>query len=100
MAEYTKASYDKILSLESEMENLRRKLVVAMNEAKESVDKLDNNDMWRGDGYQEYQNKMSRFKADFNAASLELQKLTSNLQTVVANYQEADKQAMQAINNA
>lgn len=94
MASVIKADYEKILEIQTEMTKTKEKLVEIMNDTKQAIDRLDNDDVWRGAGYEEYRDKMAAFRARFNAFTLDLTTMTKNLDEVVEKYKKVDKEAM------
>ncbi len=97
MANVIKADYEKILEIQTDMKKLKNKLVEKMNDTKQAIDKLDNNDVWKGAGYERYRDKMEAFRAIFNAFTLDLTTMTKNLDEVVEKYKKVDKEAMAKI---
>ena len=67
------------------------KMKTAIKEAKDLVDKMDNNDAWTGDGYQEFQNKMARLESNLLVNLTEAKTVVDNLNSVITKYKYTDK---------
>ena len=97
MATNIKADYEKILEIQEQMKQTKEKLVNKMNDTKQAIDKLDNDNTWQGSGCSAYKDKMAAFRARFNAFTLDLTTMTKNLDEVVEKYKKVDKEAMAKI---
>ena len=70
-----------------------------IKDAENIVNKLDNWDIWDGNGYDVYRGKFDDLVSSFGSFCNDLYKLNNNIKTSIENYKEVDKKSAEALHN-
>lgn len=86
--------YNTILELYDYLNYFSNELLTCINNIKNIVNDLDKNEHWDGNGYKEYNEKMSNLSANFSAYISDVYDLNKVLKTSAENFQSVDSQAI------
>lgn len=81
----------------SDLTNLTNDMIEQIKNAKKIVDKMNNNDHWSGDGYENYQKKFSNLVSNFGSYCNEIYKLNNNIKTSVERVKNIDDSVMEQL---
>ncbi len=70
-----------------------------IKDAKDIVDKLNNWDIWDGNGYDAYRKKFDNLVSNFGSFCNDLYKLNNNVKISIENYKEVDRQSAEGLQN-
>lgn len=90
--------YDSLNSLYTDLTNFVKDMVDNIKSAKDIVDKMNNKDHWKGNGYDGYQKKFSALASNFGAYCNEIYKLNNNIKTSMERIKNIDAQVMAQLN--
>lgn len=82
--------YDAILDYYDSLNYICNDILTYINDIKDIVSNLDKYEHWDGNGYKEYNEKISNLSANFSAYISNVYDLNKVLKTSVENYQSAD----------
>lgn len=89
--------YTGLEALYTDLKNLTDDMVDQIKEAKDIVDKMNNKDHWKGNGYDGYQKKFSALASNFGAYCNEIYKLNNNIKTSVERMKAVDAKVTSSI---
>ncbi len=89
--------YDGLNSLYTDLTGFVNDMVDQVKNAKNIVDKMNNKDHWKGNGYDGYQKKFSALASNFGAYCNEIYKLNNNIKTSIERMKNIDAQVMSQI---
>ena len=82
--------YNGLGALYTDLTKLTDDMVDQIRKAKDIVDKMNNKDHWKGNGYDEYQKKFSALVSNFCAYCNEVYKLNNNIKTSIERMKAVD----------
>lgn len=91
--------YDALEALYTDLTSFVDEMVDNIKNAKDVVDKMNNKDHWKGNGYDNYQKKFSAMASRFGAYCNEIYKLNNNIKTSIERMQVVDAQAAYNLRN-
>lgn len=92
-----KMNYNQVAQLRTNLYNSIKSITDTIEELKDLIDKLDNDDLWQGSGYENFQNKVSAFHTNFKSYCNELYELPKIINNAIENYKEVDLAVSQTV---
>ena len=90
-------NYETLEALYTDLTSFVDNMVDNIKNAKDIVDKMNNKDHWKGNGYDGYQKKFSALASNFGAYCNEVYKLNNNIKTSIERLKSIDQQVMASI---
>ncbi len=90
-------NYETLEALYTDLTSFVDNMVDNIKNAKDIVDKMNNKDHWKGNGYDGYQKKFSALASNFGAYCNEVYKLNNNIKTSIERLKSIDEQVMASI---
>lgn len=90
-------NYETLEALYTDLTGFVDNMVDNIKNAKDIVDKMNNKDHWKGNGYDGYQKKFSALASNFGAYCNEVYKLNNNIKTSIERLKSIDEQVMASI---
>ncbi len=90
----TGINYEQLKTQKNNLDSIIDDMVDQAKKAKEIINKMDNNDHWDGNGYNEYKNKFGALISNFGEYCNGLYKLNNNIDVSIQNYKKVDKKVL------
>lgn len=91
--------YNGLNALYEDLTKFVKEMVDDIKNAKDIVDKMDNKDHWKGNGYDGYQKKFSALASSFGEYCNEMYKLNNNIKTSIERMKTIDAQVAYNLRN-
>lgn len=88
---------DELASIYATLNDIIKKMISYMNEAKKHVSNLDNKEHWDGNGFNNFNQKFKDIVDNFVADANEIYKLNNNITTVISRYASINAEVMKTI---
>ena len=89
--------YTMLEELYNELTSLVNKMISNIDWAREIVNKMDNKDHWKGNGYDNYKEKFKALATNFEAYCNDVYKLNNNIKTSIERMKNVDSNVMSSI---
>lgn len=83
--------------LYNELTSLINKIINNIDWARKIVDKMDDKDHWKGNGYDNYKEKFKALATNFEAYCNNVYKLNNNIKTSIERIKSVDANVMSSI---
>lgn len=91
--------YDGLNALYEDLTKFVNEMVDDIKNAKDIVDKMNNKDHWKGNGYDSYQKKFSALASRFGEYCNEMYKLNNNIKSSIERMKVIDAQVAYNLSN-